>query len=236
LGYDARVLDLIRAGRVLVGMFPPQCTTEPVTGTLRGWPIDLGLALGARLGVGATSIEYPGPDKFLEGLDAGECDIGFLPDSPYWQVAVEFSHPFLELDFTFLAPANSPLRTVRAADRPGVRIAVVSHHASTLALTRMLKHATPVSTDTLDGAFDLLRDGNADLFASTRPQLIDDSKRLAGSTVLKDRYGVNLMALVAPKGRGERVAYMNDFLQAAKSSGLVQQAVERAGWQGVQMI
>ena len=47
-----------------------------------------------------------------------------------------------------------------------------------------------VSNDTLQGAFESLRDGQTNAFASTRPQLLEDSTRLPGSAVLEDRYGV----------------------------------------------
>lgn len=214
-------------------MLPPQYTKDPATGELRGWAIDLASALGARLGVEAMPVEYLAPDKILEGLKTGACDVGFLPNSPSWAEAADFSHAFLQLDFTLLVPAGSVIRNVADADRPGIRIAVVSNHASTLALSGILNHAKPVSAETLDGAFDLLRNGHADVFASTRPQLLDDSIRLPGSEVLEDPYGVNFLALVVPKGRAERLAYVNEFIQEAKASGLVQRAIERAGWHGV---
>ncbi len=48
---------------------------------------------------------------------------------------------------------------------------------------------------------------------------------LAGSRVLKDRYGVNLAAMVVATGQARRLAYINEFVEEAKASGLVQQAV-----------
>jgi hypothetical protein len=54
-------------------------------------------------------------------------------------VMQDYSHPFLQQDFTFLLPAGSSIRSVAEIDRPEVRIAVVRHHASTLSLA----HAQP---------------------------------------------------------------------------------------------
>jgi polar amino acid transport system substrate-binding protein len=233
---DTRVEDLVRAGRVRVAMLPPQYSKDPVTGELRGWAVDLARAFGARLGIEARPVEYPGPDKVLEGLAVDACDVGFLPNSPSWTNAADFSDAFLQLDFTYLVPVGSSIRSSVDADRPGIRIAIVSHHASTLALLRILKHAKPVSAETLDSAFDLLCNGHADAFASTRPQLLDDSVRLPGSAVLEDRYGVNFLALVVPKGRAGRLSYVNEFVQEAKASGLVQRAIERAAWRGVRVV
>jgi polar amino acid transport system substrate-binding protein len=41
--------------------------------------------------------------------------------------------------------------------------------------------------------------------------------------------------MVVPKGQEGRLAYISDFIEEAKASGLVQQAIERAGLHGVQV-
>src|SRR5207244_5621607 len=75
---------------------------------------------------------------------------------------VGFSPPVFELDYTYLVPAGSSIRRIADADRPGIRIAVVRNHASTLTLSRLLKHAELVYAETPDPTFDLLRTGRAD--------------------------------------------------------------------------
>ena len=81
---DAAVADLVRAGQVRIGMFPPHYIKNATTGELKGWGVDLALALAARIGVEARPVEYPSPDKLLEGLNADACDAGFLVNSPVW--------------------------------------------------------------------------------------------------------------------------------------------------------
>ena len=93
-----------------------------------------------------------------------------------------------------------------------------------------------VSVDTLHGALELLRDGQTNAFASTRPQLLEDSARLPGSTVLEERYGVVFSVIGVAKGRSARLAYINEFLRDAKASGVVQRAFDRAGWRGVHVV
>jgi polar amino acid transport system substrate-binding protein len=232
---DPRVSDVVRAGKVRVAMFPPQYVKLP-TGELSGWAIDLARALGARLGVEAIPVLYPGPDKLLEALKAGEWDVGFLVNSPAWAEIVDFSKPFLQQDFTFLIPAGSSIKTAADVDRPGVRVAVVRGHGSTLALARILKSATAITAENLQGAFELVRDGRADAFASTRPQVIEDSLRLPGSAVLEDRYGVNYSVLSVPKGNAGRLSYVDEFLREIKASGDMQRAIERSGWRGVKIV
>ncbi len=139
----------------------------------------------------------------------------------------------LQLDYTYLVPAGSSIRRIADADRPGVRIAVVRNHLSTLALSRILKHAGPVGAEIPGAAFDLLRTGQADVFASTRPVLLAYSPKLPGSRVLEDYYGANLLAMAVPKDQGGRLAYVTEFIEEAKASGLVQRAIESAGERGI---
>src|SRR5262249_20282224 len=71
-------------------------------------------------------------------------------------------------------------------DRPGIRVAVVNKHASTLTLSRVIKHAELTGADVPDAAFELLRTGKADAFASAREPLEDYAAKLPGSRVLTD--------------------------------------------------
>jgi polar amino acid transport system substrate-binding protein len=145
------------------------------------------------------------------------------------RAGVDFSPPILQLDYTFLVPAGSSIQHTADADRAGIRIAVVRDHASTLTLSRMFKHAQLMYAATPDPTFELLRTGQAEAFASIRAVLLAYSSKLPGSRVLEDHYGANLLEMVVPKGQTARLAYISEFVEQAKASGLVQQAIERAG-------
>jgi polar amino acid transport system substrate-binding protein len=99
-------------------------------------------------------------------------------------------------------------------------------------LSRILKHAELLYAATPDPTFDLLRTGQADAFASIRGVLLEYSARLPGSRVLDEHYGANLLGMVVAKGQAARLAYITEFIDRAKASGLVQQAIERAGLPG----
>jgi polar amino acid transport system substrate-binding protein len=130
-------------------------------------------------------------------------------------------------------PTGSAIRTVADADRPGVRIAAVRNHASTITLSRLLKHATLVYAETPDLTFDLLRNGHADAMASVSFALERYSARLPGSRVLEDRYGANRLSMAVAKAEVGRLGYITEFIEEAKASGLVQRAIERGGLRGV---
>jgi len=45
----------------------------------------------------------------------------------------------------------------------------------------------------------------------------------------------HLVAMAVPKGQAGRLAYISEFIEEAKASGLVQRAIERAGHAGSQV-
>ena len=161
----------------------------------------------------ATSLFLP--------LDARAAEIG------------DFSNPIFQFDYTLMVPASSAIAKVPDADRAGVRIAALRNHASTNELVRQVKHAEFVYGETPEQTLALMRDGKADVMASTRLLLLDLSGKLAGARVLADRYGANINRMVVPKGKTDWRAYVNEFVEEAKASGAVQQFIERGGTRGV---
>jgi len=197
-----------------------------VVGSSRGIgrAIAQGRALAARIGIEFLPVEYSTPPQAWDALKAGACDVGFGAMDASRNSEIDFSPPVLQFDFTFLVPPDSKIRAVSDADRPGVRIAVVRNHASTLCLNRIRKYAELISAETPDMAFDLLRTGQVDAWASTRPALLEFSAKLDGSRVLEDFFGANFTAMTVPKGYPKRLAYISEF---------VERAILRSGWRGV---
>lgn len=236
---DPRVVDLVRAGRVRVGVgvvaSAHWAIKDPVTGELRGVAIDLARALAARLGVELLAVEYPSVPRVLDGLKDGAWEVGFLGIDPSRATVVDFSPPYLQIDATYLVPAGSSIRNVTDADQPGVRIAVASKSVEEIVLSRLLKRAELRGVETVSAGFNLLRAGNADLLAAPRPAALQFLTRLPGSRVLQDRFHAVFSAMAVPKGQAGRLAYLSEFIEEAKASGLVQRAVERAGLRGVQV-
>jgi len=230
---DARIADLASAGKVRVGLFLPQYVKDPASGDLRSVWVEMARAFAARVGVSLVVVEHATPPEAIACLKAGACDLLFLPLDARAAAIGDFSNPVFQFDYTLLVPAGSGIGRVADADRPGVRIAAVRNHASTNELIRQLKHAEFVYGETPDGTFDLLRGGQADIMASTRLVLLGFAGQLPGARVLEDRYGANINRMVVPKGKAEWLAYVTEFVEDAKASGLVQQAITRGGTHGV---
>ena len=235
---DPRVVDLVRAGELRVGLglgVLMQAVKNPTTGELRGAALEMARALAARIGVRLVVVEYPRPGAMIDGLRSNAWDVSFLVIDPARMEEVDFSHPFLQSDYTYLVAAGSPIRSVADADQAGIRIAVPRGEGSDLYLSRTLKRAALVRTDSHAAAVDLLRTGGADAKAASRFVLVTESPEVPGSRVLDDGFADISFAAIVPKGQAARLAYVNEFIEDAKASGLVKRIIESLGLQGAKV-
>ena len=226
---DQRVADLVQVGKIRVGLFSSQFSKDPVSGELRGVRPDMARALAARIGVQAVLVERASPPQVIECLKLGACDVVFLPRDARAADVGDFSFPFIQSEFTYLVPAGTTIHRAADADTAGIRIAAVRGHASMASLTGAIKQAEVVVAANESAAFELMRANKVHALASTRQSLNKVSNELPGSKVLPDRYGAQLNRVVVPKGKADWLAYINEFVEEAKSSGLVRTAIEREG-------
>ena len=235
---DPRVADLIQTGKVRVGLgvvAPHWAVKDPATGELRGVAVDIARALATRLGVELVMVEYPSPSRVPDGLKVGAWDVGFLAVDPSRAAVVDFAPPHMQVEATYLVPADSSIHNIADADQPGVRIAVARKGVEEIVLSRTIKRAELRGVETISAGFELLRTGNVDVLAAPRPALLQSSARLPGSRVLEDRFHATFGAMAVPKGQVGRLAYISEFIEEANASGVVQRAIERAGVRGVQV-
>jgi polar amino acid transport system substrate-binding protein len=234
---DHRIADLTQAGEIRLALFLPQYTKDPATGELRGLGpgvvmLEIGRALAARIGVTLGIVEQPTPRAALDCIKTGGCEFAFLGIEPSRAAEIDFTPAVLEFDYSFLVPAGSALRHFADVDRAGIRISVVRNHASTMALTRMVKHAELVGFDLPDDTFNALRDGKAEAFAAPRQILVEYSEKLPGSRVLDEGYGVNRVGIAVAKHREGLLSYLTEYVEEAKTSGLIARLIGDAGLSG----
>jgi polar amino acid transport system substrate-binding protein len=235
---DSRVADLAQSGALRTGLGLGSLTTatrNPATGEVKGPALELGRALAARIGIQFVSVEYPRPGAVIDGLRANAWDISVLIVDPVRAEQVDFSNPFLQSDLTYLVAAGSTIQSVADADQSGIRIAAPRGDTSDLHLTRTLKRAELVQTDNVAAAVELLRTGGVNAIALNRPSLIALSAALPGSRVLNDGFADFTSGVAVPKGHAGWLAYINEFIEDAKASGLVNRMIETLAMQGVQV-
>jgi polar amino acid transport system substrate-binding protein len=232
---DPRGAALAAAGAIRLALFLPQYA-EDATG-IRGIgtgfiAIEIVGALAARLGVAIQVIKYPSPKDAVAGLQDGACDLAFLGIEPSRVAIVDFSPALFQFDYSLLVPGGSSIGSLEDTDRAGRRIGMVDGHASALALRRIVKQAELIGVELPENAFDLLTDRKVDALAFPRDQLIAFAGRLPGARVLAKGYGVNRVGIAVAKGNSALLSYLSDFAAEAKTTGLVQRAIERGSLDG----
>jgi len=133
---------------------------------------------------------------------------------------------------TYLVRGDAPFQRVADVDAPGVRISVAQGSSGDIYLGRTLKYATLVRTAATPQALDLLRTGQADAFAGGRGPQVIAFITCCGGRLLPDNFLIANLAMVVPDTAtdhgGAGLQYINEFVDWAKTSGLVQVAIDRA--------
>jgi len=228
--------DLAPTGKLRVGINygnPVLATRDPTSGDLSGVAVDLARELGRRTGLPVELVGFESAGKMVEGLRAAAWDVAFLAIDPGRAGEISFTAPYIEIEGTYLVPAGSPLRTIADVDREGVRVGVSSKSAYDLFLSRSLQHAQLVRAPDPNAAVELIVAGKVDVVAGVRQHLVTNAETLHGSRVLDGRFMVIQQALGIPKGRDAGAKYLREFIEDVKASGLVAQAIEKAGIRGV---
>jgi polar amino acid transport system substrate-binding protein len=232
---DPRVADLVKAGKLRIGVFPSFQFSRDAAGKPRGLAFDISNAMAKQVGTEVVVVEHPTPPQVIACVKWGDCDLAFMLIDPTRAAEVNFTPAFVRSDFTYLVPPGSPLHSASDVDRAGIRVAAVRGHASTISLVRLLKLAQPVYAETYDPTFELLRSGSADAFASIREILLQYSTKWSGSRVLEDSYQTNLAGVAVPKEKPERLSYVSEFLEGLKRSGSLKKMLDENGLRGVEV-
>jgi polar amino acid transport system substrate-binding protein len=220
---------------VYIGGNPVQAFVDPATKEVRGPAAALARELARRSGVPLTITPARGADGVLDSVKSGTADIGFLAYDATRAAQVDFSQTYSLAQNSYLVAEGSPIRAVADADRAGVRIGVGLRDAGDYFLTRTLKSATLIRNEggAGDAVVKALLAGELDAYAGNRMRLHDAAQKTPGLRLVPDNfYGVE-QAVIVPKGEAARLALVNRVLDEARASGLIADAVARAGLVGV---
>ena len=206
---------------------------DPATGDSRGPAIDLARELGKRLGVPVELVAYTAVGTMVDGAKAGAWDIAFLGSDPARAGEIDFTAAYLELEATYLVPANSRLRTIADVDQEGVRVTAPARANYELYLSRNLKRANLVRADNAEAAFRLLAEGRVEALAGLSQALVSLSEKLPGSRMIDGRFMAVPQSVGTPKGRDAGFVYLRAFVEEAKASGMVARSIQNTGYRGV---
>lgn len=227
---------LTPTGKLRAGMLannPIHATKDPVTGELNGFAFDIGNELARRLGVPLEVVTFKTLAELLASAQTSEADIIFVGINPQREKTVDFSAPFARVEMGYLVAKGSSISNISEVDMPTVRIAVQQKGGADVLLTRIIKSATLVRGPTITDAVDLVRSGKADALAGIKTFLFPASDKLPGARVLDGHIAVEDIGIGVPKGREPSAAYVRQFIDEAKSQGLVKAAIDKAGVRGL---
>ena len=228
--------ELAPTGKLRVGLNMSNfllTATDSATGKPKGVAADLGQELGKRLGVPVELVPFPNPGALADAAKTGAWDVGFLGAEPQRANEIDFTAAYVEIEATYLVPPGSNLKAIADVDRKGLRIAVPEKSAYELYLTRSLKNAELVRVKGADAAFKQFVEGKMDALAGLRPRLVTDHEKLPGSRIIEGNFTAVQQAAGTPKGRPAGAKYLREFIEDAKATGLVANAIENNGVRGL---
>ncbi len=202
---------------------------KDASGALRGVTIDLGNALAQALGVPVEFVIYASSGAITAAAGKGEWDVSFMPVDEERKKLMDFGAPYHLLQSTYLVAPGSRIGSLAEADRPGVRIVGIEGTATFRASNKASQKATQTAVKTPDEAIELLRSGKADALAMGRESLAGLIPILAGARVLEGGFMNSTTAVVVPRGKAAALAYVTEFIEGAKASGLVRRAFDTIG-------
>jgi polar amino acid transport system substrate-binding protein len=197
------------------------------TGEPAGVAPDLAREVAQRLGVPIAYVTYARPGELADAAGSGAWDIGLIAAEPARAETIAFSPAYAEIEATYLVPAGSPLRSIEGVDRPGARIAIAARSAYDLFLSRHLRHAELMRAPSLDASFEQFVAEKLDALAGLRPRLLQDVEKLPGARILDGRFTAVQQAVGTAKANQAGAAFLHDFVEEAKASGLVARLIER---------
>jgi polar amino acid transport system substrate-binding protein len=230
---------LAPTGRLRLGFLatPLYATRHPTTGELSGIAVDLGRELAARLGVPLEPVVHNGVAALMAGArpgSVGEWDVVLTGITAERAMTLDFSAPYLQVEWGYLVGAGAAVTDAAAVDRVGVRVGIVERTFADAALPGRLARATLVRVSSIAALQALLDDGRADVVVATKATLFAAARDRPGARVLDGGVLVEPVGMAVPKGRDAAASrYVSAFVEQAKAQGLVTAAIERARLQGV---
>lgn len=202
------------------------------TGKARGVSVDLAHELARRLKLAVALIRYDTAGAVFDASGSSAWDIAFLAIDPARATRIRFTAPYVIIEGGYVVRADSPFRAIGDIDRPGVRIAAADKSAYDLYLTRTLGEAALVRAPTGEAALQrFLREG-LEALAGVKAVLRRAVEGDPQLRLIDGRFMAIEQALGVPR-RGDAGdaawRYVCAFIEDAKASGFVADALERSG-------
>jgi len=189
-------------------------------------------AIADALGAPLKLVPFDHPSDVAAAAGKDKWDIGNIGAEPQRAAVMDFTAAYAEIVATYLVPPGSPIQSIDEVDKPGNRISVSKGSAYGLWLENNIKQADLLAIAGGDEAFDQFVNEKMDALASLRPRLMTEKDKMPGSRILDGQFAAVQQAVGVNKGNDAAYAWLKDFVEEAKSSGMVAGFIEKYGVEG----
>ena len=204
-------------------------TSRAANGDPAGVSPDMARAIADKLGVPVQYVPYARPGELADDAEADKWDIGLIGAEPARAEKIDFTAAYCEIEATYMVPPGSPLQRIADVDKPGIRIAVGARSAYDLWLERNIKHAQLLRGNGNAATWDIFVNQKCDALAGLRPGLLGDLEKLPGARILDGQFTAVQQAVGTPKKNAAGAAFLRQFVEQAKASGVVKSLIEKHG-------
>lgn len=197
--------------------------------TFKGVAVELGKALAQKLGVEAVLVPHQASGEIQNSAAENKWDVAFLPVDDERKNFVDFGNAYHLLQSTFLVAPGSRIGSVTDANAKGVGIGGVANTATFRAATKATPDATHIEFAKVDLAVAAMNENRIGAIALSRESLAGLVGKIPGSRILDDAFLNSSTAVCIPKGKPAALAYVSDFIEEAKASGLVRRSLDAMG-------
>ena len=208
-------------------------TGRSASGDPEGVSPDMARAIAAELGVPVKYVPFKSPGELGDQAGKNVWDIGLIGAEPQRAEKIAFSAAYVEIEATYMVPADSPIKSIADVDKKGVRIAVSARSAYDLWLVNNIKNATLVQVSGLDAAYEKFMSDKLEVLAGLRPGLLKDVTKAPGLKILDGKFTAVQQAVGTAKANLAGAAFLADFVEKAKKSGLVAELIKRHNVKGL---
>jgi polar amino acid transport system substrate-binding protein len=193
---------------------------------------DLARLLADGAGVPLQPIFYDTPQGYAQSIGALAWDVAFAPrDIPG---RVDIGATILLVEHALLLGPGKNFQGLTDVDQDKVRIGVTMGTMEEQFLAQRMQKAfifrVLVGTDAAAAA---LRNSGADVFAGSVPFLSKVAQIVPGSRIVGPPYALAPVVVAVAPGRSSALGYIADVIREAKTSGFIQQSINRAKLPGV---
>ena len=239
---DEAMLEVLASTGTLraafLGANPVQLRIDLQTGEITGPAADVARELGRRLGVPVSIQPLSGVPAVMDAVENGSADIGFIAYDTTRAERVKFTQAYIYGHNSYIVRADSPFSTFADVDSDGARIAAISGNAVDLHLNRTLENAELVhlARGTSDEeAARMLLNGELDAYAANKQRLAAVTASEPRVRVLDGSVLPVEQSIVVAQQNGVIVPQLDQFIDEARNSGLLQEIVERYMIAGVEV-